>query len=446
VQAAAETEGLSERATGIQPSTYWASTGTACYLSNGPGRMARIAASGVDLVDNGTDGILFPYGSTLAPWSMTDPADPFEKCSLFRDMSCAAPHGRLLFKLWACLLPTDQKTKPPLTTSGPVGSGKTRLVRGVYELYGMPERIGAVTKSGEGDFWTAVDAGGVACFDNADTRIDWLPDALANAATGGSQEKRKLYTDAGRVILRPRAWVAVTSASPSFAADAGLADRLLVVRLNRRTGETSEAALSDEIARNRDAGLSWICWTLADALADAAPVPAGLNSRHPDFAHYAVRLGRAMGREAEAVAALQAAEADKGLFNLENDHIGAAVLEVLQAGPFNGTAADLSEAVQRVDPAFAGKLSAQRLAKRLGKLWPHLESVCQATAERDAHTKAMTYRMALPTGFAGFAVFETAFSEKSYAREYKGTLAQTPIESPQTPQPPVGCHPIGGGP
>jgi hypothetical protein len=85
VQAAVETEGLSERATGIQPATYWASTGAACYLSNGPGRMVRVTAAGVDVVDNGTDGVLFPYGSTLAPWGLTDPADPFEACSLFRE-------------------------------------------------------------------------------------------------------------------------------------------------------------------------------------------------------------------------------------------------------------------------------------------------------------------------------------------------------------------------
>jgi hypothetical protein len=298
----------------------------------------------------------------------------------------------------------------------------------------MPERIGAVTKAGEGDFWAALDAGGLACFDNADTRIDWLPDALAAAATAGTLEKRRLYTDADRVCLRARSSVAITSASPSFAADAGLADRLLVVRLNRRTGETSESELSAEIARNRDAGLSWICWTLADALADAAPVPGGLNSRHPDFARYAVRLGRAMAREGEAVAALQAAEADKGLFNLENDPIGAAVLEVLQSGPFNGTAADLLEAVQRVDPSFEEKLSAKRLGKRLGKLWPHLQSVCGATVERDTHAKVLTYRMSLPDGFAGYAGFETAFQQKSLREENNRTLPKTPLETPQTPQ------------
>lgn len=434
VQSAVETEGLSDRAAGILPATYWAATGHACYLSNGPGQMVRVSADSVALVDNGTDGVLFPYGSTLTPWKLTDPADPFEACSLFSGMSCAAPHGRLLFKLWACSLPTDQRTKPPLCVSGTVGSGKTRVVRGLFELYGMPERISAVTKNGEGDFWAAVDGGGLSCFDNADTRIDWLPDALAAAATAGTLEKRRLYTDADRVCLRARSAVAITSANPAFAGDAGLADRLLVVRLNRRTGATSEADLSDQIARNRDAGLSWICWTLADVLADTGATPGGLNARHPDFARFAVRLGRAMGREADAIAALGAAESDKGLFNLENDPIGAALLEVLQSGPFFGTAGDLRDAVIRTDTAFEGKLSAQRLSKRLAKLWPHLQSVCKAMVEKDAHTKIMSYKMDPPEGFAGFAGYQTAFSEKSPTRASEGTFAKTPIYNPHDPQ------------
>lgn len=61
------------------------------------------------------------------------------------------------------------------------------------------------------------------------------------------------------------------------------------------------------------------------------PTPTGLNRRHPDFAAFAVRLGRALGREAEAIAALQHAEADKSAFCLENDSIGAALLAYLRA-------------------------------------------------------------------------------------------------------------------
>jgi hypothetical protein len=349
-------------------------------------------------------------------------------------MATAAEHGKDLFALWAIAMPSDQRTKPPICLTSPVGGGKTRTVRGLYELYGLPPRVTAIQKNGETDFWVAIDAGGLACFDNADTRVDWLPDALAAAATAGNIERRKLYSNRDRVLLRPRAWVAVTSANPTFAADAGLADRMLVVRLNRRTGQTAESKLSDEIAAARDAGLSWICAILSKALADKNPVPDGLNQRHPDFAALAVRIGRAMGREAEAIAALRAAEADKGLFNLENDAVGAALLELLTAGPFNGTAGELLEALQGIEPSFEGRLSDKRLGKRLSKLWPHLENTLSAVKERDGHTRTWRYLFKPPAGFAGFAGFGELFSEKSSTRENIETFAKTPSETPQTPQ------------
>lgn len=434
IQSAVETESLTERSNGIEPSTYWAGREGAVYLSNGPGHAAKITAEGVTLVDNGTDGVLFPAEAVLPTWDASaEPVNPFEACTLFRDMSTTAPHGKLLFELWALSLPTDQQTKPPLCTTGVVGSGKTRAVVGLFELYGLPSRVAAVTKGGEGDFWTEADSGGLACWDNADTRIDWLPDALAAAATGGCQSKRRLYTDAERVTLRARSWVAVTSANPAFAADAGLADRLLVVRLKRREGGTAEAALSAEIAAARDAGLAWVCHTIHKALADAEAVPSGLNARHPDFAAFAVRLGRAIGREAEAVAAIRAAEADKSLFNLENDAIGAAVLEAMRSGvPFNGTASELLERLKANDASLEGTLSAKRLGRRMGKLWPHLEAVLSARQEV-GHGGGLRYSLKPPSN-GDNGDFETAFSEKSAWRENMETFAKTSIESHQSHQ------------
>lgn len=400
VQSACETEGLSPRSTGIEPSTFWASSPTAFYLSNGPGHMAKITAENVEIVDNGTDEILFPFGATLARWDLTGPVDPFEACELFRSLSTTAPHGRDLFKLWVCSLPSNQRTKPPLVLSGTVGSGKTRLIRGVFELYGMPPRVASVLKNGDVDFWAAMDAGGLACFDNADTKVDWLADALAAAATAGTHEKRKLYTDSDCISLKARSWVCITSSSPSFASDPGLSDRIIVVRLDRRVGQTAETVLSDEIAACRDAGLSWICWTLATALAETAPVQTGLNARHPDFASLAVRIGRALNIEARAVAALQAAEADKALFNLENDWIGNVLLELLKAGPFSGTAAEMLEALIEVDPSLAGKLSTKRLSLRLQKMWPHIENICSGISEI-VHGGVKKYTLGELTGDSG---------------------------------------------
>lgn len=414
VTAAIQDEGLSPRSTAIIPATYWTADKDHIFLSCGAGRMAKIGADGVTMTDNG-DGALFPYGSTLAEWTYTaDGVNPFEACSLFRDMQTAAPHGKDLFEMWAISLPTDQACKPPLCATGTVGSGKTRGIRGIFEIYGIPERISAIVKNGESDFWTAQDGGGLVCFDNADTRIDWLPDALAAAATGGSSEKRRLYTNSDRVTLRARAWTAITSASPSFASDAGLADRLLVVRLNRRTGQTAESALSAEIATARDAGLSWICQALSKALADKLPIPDGLNKRHPDFAALAVRIGRAIGREQAFVNALRSAEMDKSRFALENDTVGAMLLEIITVG-FDGTAPELLQLFTEADPSLVGKLSPKRLGKRLQTLWPHIEGVFDAKIWKDGDHKAAKYTLSPKT--LGQRGSETAFSIKSPREE-----------------------------
>jgi len=68
VLAQVETAALSSpQTTGILPESFWASRPGAIYLSNGDGAAAKITADGVAMVDNGTDGVLFAAGRTLAP-------------------------------------------------------------------------------------------------------------------------------------------------------------------------------------------------------------------------------------------------------------------------------------------------------------------------------------------------------------------------------------------
>lgn len=394
VEAAIENESIGPSSTGVEPAAFWACQAGVIYLSNGPGAMVRITATRVELVDNGSDGILFPRGSTLAPWQITEPLDPFDHCELFRGVNTTAGHGRLLSKLWSMTLPTDVRNKPPLCLSGTVGSGKTRFAIGLCELYGLPTegRVLKVEENAERDFWPIMDAGGLVVLDNADTRAKWLPDALAAAATGGTQAKRRLYTDNDLVALRPRAWLAITSARPdTFAGDAGLADRLLVVRMDRRKGDTKDAELSEQIQANRNAGLSWICNKLSTALGDSTEPPGALNRRHPDFARIAFRLGRAIGLEAEAIAALGAAEEDKSLFCLENDTVGLAVLNHIRCqGRFSGTAKELLEAMKEGGQLDCDTtLSTKGIGRRLDSIWPHLEAVtdCQREKNRSGVTE-----------------------------------------------------------
>jgi hypothetical protein len=410
IQAAVETAALSSTtASAILPAAYWHATPDAVYLSNGDGQLMRLSARGLDPCDNGTDDVLFAAGKTLKPWNIAAmPADPFDTCRLFRDARTAATHGKDLLRAWVYSLPTSPRCKPPLCLAGEIGSGKTRLAAGIAELYAVPFNAQKVEESSERDFWPTLDNGGLACFDNADTRNRWLPDALACAATGGSQRRRKLYENSQLVTLQANAWLMVTTANPTFASDAGLADRLLLVRTHRAEGDSSDAALSDEITANRDAGLVHIAETLAVALGDSQPTPTGLNQRHPDFAAFAVRIGRALSREKETVAALQSAEADKAAFCIENDTIAAALLAYLRvAGTFTGTAAELAPHVVEMDGELKDKLSPKRLGKRLAALWPHLSKALAVARREEDRNKVWHFTFRAHAGFAGF---QTAFS------------------------------------
>ena len=378
----------------IIPERFWAARGDAIYISNGIGRITKVTPSKVEIVDNGTDGVLFDCGKTLSPWRLVEPADPFETCALFREVSVLDSLDRLALMLWVTSIPTQRGSKPPLALIGTIRSGKTKFANGLALLLGIPPRESKADERKEDDFWAAVDQGGLFTLDNVDSRITWLPDAVACASTGGTSERRKLYTNGDTVTLRAHAHIILTCANPAFAEDPGLADRLIVVRLNRRTGETSDKALSDEIARNRDGGLSYIAHILSKSLADTQPAGRGLNLRHPDYAEWAVRIGRAMGRESEAVASLRRSENQKALFCLENDAIGSAVRSFInQEKTFEGTAAELLGRLVNVDPEFSKTpLSTKSLSKRLGQLWPHLETVLKVS-KTTAHGGSLNYRM-----------------------------------------------------
>jgi 5S rRNA maturation endonuclease (ribonuclease M5) len=406
-----ETVALNEKySKGIVPDKFWASRPGAIYLSNGDAQLVKITGQVIAIFDNGTDDVLFATGNTLAPWKLSEPSDPFESCSAFKDANCAASHGPDLLRLWTISLPSNPAKKPPMCLVGEFGSGKTRLAEATAELYGIPFVANNVTEDfGDDDFWVSADAGGFFTLDNCDTHIKWLADAVAGAATGGHRDKRKLYTDSERYTLHARAWLCLTTANPTFASDVGLADRLLVVRMNRRNDETEDEKLSAEIKEHRDAGLSFIAQTLKKVLDDSGPVPPKLNLRHPDFAAFAAKIGRAIGRSDEVVSALQKAEKDKSLFCLENDFVASPLLDYLsQEKTFTGTASELRDALKNADPGFInkdGKPSVKTVGRRLNTLWPYLKNSLPVAEKEKDRTRVVTYTFST-TRSAEFAEFK----------------------------------------
>lgn len=327
---------------GVVPSNMWDRRGDAVYVSTGDAEMYRLLDGRVERVQNGTDGVLFMRGKTLAPWTLVDGPgiDPFAHAKIFTGASWADKTGAMNVRLWVLNLFACHQTKPIMLVTGLAQSGKTRMAKAVKEILGVRQdgRLDlSVQQVEDGDkgldaFWATVNDGRLEVFDNLDTKVKWVGDALQNVATDGQTKRRTLYTTSGVSILRAHAHIILTSNNPLFSTEGagGMADRLITVNLKTNRSESKDTELSKDIAENRDAFLTWIARTVAAALADTTPVDGSINRRHPDYGIFSVRCGRAFGDEAGVVEALGAAEAEKCLLPLRNDPVAREILSVLE--------------------------------------------------------------------------------------------------------------------
>ena len=344
---------------GVRPGNSWERRGDAVYISSGDTEMCRVKDGKCEFVQNGTDGVVFLRGKTLAPWKLVDGEgkDPFATAKIFTGASFADVNGLMNVRLWTMNLLACHATKPPLLITGGAGSGKTRMAKGIKEILGM-RQDGALDLSvqqiEDGDkgldaFWATVNDGKLEVFDNFDTKVKWASDTLQTAATDGQTKRRTLYTTFGVSILRANAHIILTSNNPIFSTEGngGLADRLITIPLTLNRSVSQDAELSAEIAANRDEYLTWIARTLAKALLDKEPVDRSINRRHPDYGEFSVRVGRAIGDEEGVVQALGAAEADKAILPLMNDAVTKEIMGVLsdRGYEWSGTAGEMSELI-----------------------------------------------------------------------------------------------------
>lgn len=348
-------------AQGVTPSNMWDRRGDAVYISSGDAEMYKIYGGQVVKVQNGTDGVVFMRGKTLAPWVLDAGAgvDPFDKALIFNGASWADGNGRMNVRLWVLNLFACHATKPLLLITGAMQSGKTRMAKAIKEILGVRQdgRLDlSVQQVEDGDkgldaFWATVNDGKLEVFDNLDTKIKWVSDTLQNVATDGQTKRRTLYTTFGVSILRANAHIILTSNNPLFSTEGngGMADRLISVHLDTNRSVAMDTELSEDIAKNRSLFLTWIARTVAVALTDRGEVDQSINRRHPDYGRFSVRCGRAFGDEQAVIEALGAAEADKSLLPLRNDVITKEILRVLEDHdpPFSMrfTAGDMSDAI-----------------------------------------------------------------------------------------------------
>ena len=345
----------------VRPSKEWDRRGDVIYVSNGDSRMYRVSPGKIEDVANGTDGVVFLRGSTLLPFKLQDGpgVDPFVGSLLFRNAALEGELDVMNCRLWTLNLFSCDQNKPILLINGPRGSGKTFLIQGIKQLLGirtngqLDDTVNRMDHSDKGaeSFWIIIDKGRFEIFDNFDYKIKWADNDLQSASTGGTHKTRELYKTDVLVTLFARAFIALTSNNAVFASEGGgLPDRIIKVGTTGRPKVSKgPAELKADNLANRDQYLTFILRTLSAALADNRPVDANINMRHPEFAEFAVRCGRAMNCEAEAIRALSRAEVEKSVLPLMNDMVAKEIVSVLitqpEVGNLSFTAGEMSEMI-----------------------------------------------------------------------------------------------------
>ena len=282
-------------------------------LDMGAGRVLKIGVDSIRVRDNGEDGILFLPMPEHEPWDY----NPNAKWKLLFETVISrinfteegseftVQHQRTLLLLWLLSMAFESvmPTKVIAMAVGPGGSGKSSLFRTCGQILIGPDfDVDALLQEqkGEEDFWVNLSHSFLVAYDNVDQPIRWLPDALAQVATGVRRSRRQLHTTANLYRSRISAMMAVTSRTPtSSLRREDVADRSLVFTLKRLEEKRSEYAIQEEVRLTRDDLMSDYAKMVQRALRipwnDVQVADPGM--RMADFARVATRIGHGLSDE-----------------------------------------------------------------------------------------------------------------------------------------------------
>jgi hypothetical protein len=381
------------------------------YLFNHASGIYRITADAIELVDNGTDGVLFLHNRRHEPFAWVDNQEPGNRFHEAITAKINFEVGRLslreqqtIFGLWflctffRSLLPT----RPLLAFIGPKGSGKSHTLRiigivlfgGQFDVKNLPDK--------EGDFDAITTNSHFAAFDNADSRVAWLPDRLAICATGGTVSKRVLFTTNQLADYPIECFIGITSRTPHFQRD-DVVDRLLIHRVRRiDEGEfVAEQELLASVLSERNRIMTDVMRQLQDAIR-ALKATAGrsykTNFRMADFATFGLRLADAQGSQANMEGIFQRLGQEQAAFTLEGDSLPELLIHWLTDSRNEQRWVDAAVLFQELVSiseveklAFKYK-SPRSLGQRLGNTEHDLRTVVGVETRADSHLKQKQYR------------------------------------------------------
>jgi len=302
------------------------------YLSNHRNQMYRLTPEKIDLVDNGVDKVLFLGDDKTEPFELLEEDHTrawlddviIDKIN-FGDERLSVAENRLLFRLWfySLFFQSIMPTKPILAFIGPKGSGKSNTLRKVGMLLEGSSFDVMILTDDPKDFDAAVTNSHYVVLDNVDSKCRWLNDRLATVATGGSVKRRILYTTNQLMEIPTRSFLAITSRTPQFKRD-DVADRLLIMKLERLEQFTNESKLLQEVLKNRNQIMTEVLYYLQyilQALRDHEEADTSGSFRMADFASFSLKVARAMKVEADAEKIFEKLSSEQSSFVTEDDPV-----------------------------------------------------------------------------------------------------------------------------
>lgn len=276
--------------------TYSYFNGDVVYVDNFNGKVWKISDKDIDLVDNGTDGIMFlETDSTPVVYDeqSIDIGDILFGGLKIEQTALSIRDQMDLVYMWIMSIYFMKDNKPIVCCVGEKGSGKSELLKKIiYMLFGNVKNL-AILSDKEEDFWAAVTNSRVMIFDNADSHKHWLNDALAVCATGATRKIRTLYKTNVLNSTDINCFLGLTSRTPKFTRD-DVSDRLLLIRLLPIGSWVPEIDIMEMIKENRNAFMSSIFNDIKSIIPRLREKSKPTQSRMADFESFCIKANPEM--------------------------------------------------------------------------------------------------------------------------------------------------------
>jgi hypothetical protein len=312
----------------------------------------------------------------------------------------------MIIWLFALAFPDLMPTKPLLILEGAQGSGKSACAQLMQLALMGVKRPMIISRNKEDDFGVLLLKSPIAIFDNLDSYIEWIPDAVCAYATAGSWTKRVLYSDDESITLKPHAFIAVASKNPASFRREDTADRCVVIRLERREKFTSMKTLESRISTLRPKLLGEYLWYVSRIVSELRASTSTDNDeadetfRMADFASLGRVVARVMNWPETTISELMTAlQGERDAFINEEDPLSDLLMRWISYKPRMGPSnvgrivsvfqlhAELETLAQAAQIPW--KHSPRTLAQKMRS--PHIDR--EFYVEPGAHNGQKTYRI-----------------------------------------------------